>query len=713
MADDFDPDKFLAFNPDEYLKSDTPPAPTGRERQHSYLESLRAGSPETPAGQEATGPDLSGEQRTGSQLAHEYGQLGLGVAQGIPALTGIPGDVESMGEGAINSLFPKESQLITGKSFFPTTAEGGVFGTRHGLGLMESNVSPLQSFGRQIPGMLLGTKLGSKVARGKVEPPPSDLPPPPPGGSMATVREGSGARLLPPEVPHVAPVASGSRDLGAAGAEGGPLASTSQETIDFLRQRAANDPVSPWMLDQRLEEMSPHQSLAEFSPTTLHEASGLSQFPGEHHNELRNFYKQRAAEAPDRVNNLLDSTFGEKQDLSQMQRVRDIERSQASTPLYDAWRKLNIPEYIGKDGRPAFGTMDDPTSLMSRLDAANAFGNAKRKAKIEGIPWQHEFGGYGPIPEGKMPTAQSWDYVKRALDQDISGSFDKFGRATDDTRIFTKLKMDLLNTLDNHTNPQIAGVYKQARDAFITPSKITDAERLGKKILSMDPDEVPFLTAGHSAEEMTAIERGMRKDLANRMGKAGPTERSVIRQLLSPNAEQIVRWVSGDEKANNLIHGLESEADMHAGTSRLRGEGSPTAGLEAAKDIWKPKQPLDKIVDVGKGFLGAVHNLPGAAVDLALRHETLRGQSKMNKIMGEAARLYTLQGPERDAVARYIFGPQETPKQAGGRVVHRASGGRTVMQSSRPMLKDAKKAPDGRYYVPDKSRPGKFLRIDP
>ena len=240
----------------------------------------------------------------------------------------------------------------------------------------------------------------------------------------------------------------------------------------------------------------------------------------------------------------LDATFGEAENLSQMQRVRAIEQSQVSTPLYEAWRKLNIPEYIGKNGKPVFGNFDDPSSLMSRLDAANAFNNAKRKAKIEGIPWQRDFGsGYGPIEGGERPTAQTWDYVKRALDQDISNSFDKFGQATDDTRIFTKLKMDLLDALDNHTNPQIAGVYKQARDSFVTPAKITDAERLGKKILSLDPDEVPFLTAGLSAEEMKGLERGMRKDLANRMGKSGPAERAVIRQLLSPNSEKIIRWV--------------------------------------------------------------------------------------------------------------------------------------------------------------------------
>jgi hypothetical protein len=82
----------------------------------------------------------------------------------------------------------------------------------------------------------------------------------------------------------------------------------------------------------------------------------------------------------------------------------------------------------------------------------------------------------------------------------------------------------------------------------------------------------------------------------------------------------------------------------------------------------------------------------------------------------ESARLFTMQGPERDAVIRYLANP-EAPRATGGRLPlpkPRASGGRAVAyKPSRPLLQDAKRAPDGNWYIRDPKRNGKFLRVDP
>lgn len=659
--------------------------PGYRARQHAYRENIHAGLPIAPAGQEATGPDLSAER--GHDLGKEWGDVGKGAAKGVPASIagGALGDVEEFGRHAVNKLATKdvfsekpEDQLV------PPTTQGGYLGPR-GLNIMNPAASKEEAAGMNIGSLLgpAGVLKATKIARGAPAASPvtrpgfpytekpvasegSGLPRTPDGSPVAVAREGSGARLLPTDVPHVETLSpieailAGRRSAGAAGRS--PLEEFSPETIAQMRKALEQEGVTPWTLDQRLEEMSPHQSLAEFSPNTEAHAGATASPPGAGKNEIINFFAQRGREAKERMRSTFDQVFGPAEDLAQQNRILNIDQATDADPLYRRFRSLEIPPTPSLD------------ALVPRLRSVGAFAEAQAKAAAEGRPWQAEWF----TPEQRTsPTAQSWDYVKRALDQKIGGSYDPVsGRATDWTRIYTNLKNDLLSAINRHPDPEIASVWREARRAWAGPEEVKNAQRLGRKLLTkaVDADEFRFETSGFGEHQIEGLRQGLRKELENSLGNPGKTELPVMKQILGENNQQKIRWVIGDEATDAVVRSIEHEFNMHGAPTRIHGN-SQTSLRQQADKFWTPQPGLFSAKDLAS----ALHGLTGAAAHAAkktiLARHTANQEAKYARMRDEAARIYTMQGPERDAVLRYLL--SEPPRAKGGRVIKRADGGRT------------------------------------
>lgn len=678
-----------------------PPAPgAAQQRQHAYRTAIHAGSPELPAG--AAAP-----VKPQPELRHDFGQTAKGIAKGVPAAVagGVLGDVEEMGRRGINWAAGK--QAVSPHTAIPTTVEGGWIGER-GAGILPPPTSEDEKGGMTIGSMFAGPPLSGlyKGARAGVRaikarmpelpppPPPapprqappgaetvdlmtakppvapeaSALPTTPPGSPAAVPREGTGARLLPADVPHVETAGTledtlaGRRSAGAAG--GSPLEEFNPETIAHMRKTLEQEGVTPWTLEQRLEEMSPHQSLAEFSPNTEAHAGATAAPPGAGKNEVINFFAQRGKEAKERMRSTFDQAFGPAEDLAQQNRVLNIDQSAEAGPLYDRFRSMEIPPTPALD------------ALVPRLQSVGAFGEARAKALAEGRAWQQEW--FTP-EQRSAPTAQSWDYVKRALDQKIGGSYDPVsGRATDWTRIYTRLKNDLMSAIAHHPDEEIANVWREARRAWAGPEEVKNAQRLGRKLLTkaVDADEFRFETAGFGEHQIQGLRQGLRKDLENSLGNAGKTELPVMKQILGENNQEKLRWVIGDQPTDALVRSIEHEFNMHGASTRIHGN-SPTALRQEANKFWTPQPGLFSASDLAS----ALHGLTGAAAHAAkktfLARHAAKQEAKFARLRDEAARIYTMQGPERDAVLRYLLSP-EAPRAKGGRVIERAAGGRVA-----------------------------------
>lgn len=692
------PKKAVSFDelPDEAATA----GPTPHARYRAGVSSLAQGSPDEAAGSGSPQPNLyqgepAAEQLPGA-LAHQWGQVGKGVVKGVPAALsgGVLGDVE---EGVRTLAKPLG---VSPETYLPPTTQGGYLGPR-GLGVMAPAANPEEAGGMQIGAMLVpglkklpgSLRAGPGTAKTAADLAPFEMHPDAPVG---VVRPDSGARLLPADVPHnlppesptvVARTAPGATSdpvavaqgaparpgVGAAAANG-PLAEVSPSTLDHMRQVLAEDGFTPYSLEQRLEEMSPHQFLGELSPNLEARMGGVASFPGASRTEIVNALTERGAETQQRMKSLFDQTFGAPQDLSQGRRILNIEQQRAAGPFYQAFKELSIP--------PTQEMMD----LMPRLRAAGAFGQARRLAGIQGAPWTEAFdtmGAEGAQAAQHFPTAQSWDLVKQALDAKIEGSFNNFGEPTKWTRVYTGLKNDLIGAIDNHPDPTIGAVWREARNTFAGPAQIKDAQQLGKRILSenIDRNELPFMTASYSDAQMKALSDGIRADLENKLGRAGPQERRTINQILSPNNQQKLRWVVGDQAADNLFSGIEHEHSMWDAPQRIY-KGSPTAAREAAKVDYAPKPGLISPENIGHVVSGAIHPVrtAGNVIYGAVGNNLVAARAAAaSRLREEMSKLMTLQGPERDAVLEWLI---NSPQQ-GSRAVNRgfARGGKVALAS--------------------------------
>lgn len=687
--DEFIPDE--EFVPDPEFKPEAPRL-SGHERQRNYLEALRAGSPELAAGHSemTPGPDLSGERGTLEKRASEWGEIGKGAVKAVPATIagGLVGDVEGLGRAGINLVGsnPVVPFSVDPHTAIPTTEEGGYLGPR-GLGIMEASTTALERAGSFLgsmagPGVALrGARAAGEAATAlRAIPETVRIHPEAPVGA---VRTESGARLLPTETPHILPAEVRAAPQGpthaGVGAEGafGPLMDVRPEAINHLRQVLREDGWTPHTLETRLEEMSPHQSLFELSPNLEDRAQKLAVAPGASRNEMANFLRVRQAETQDRLRSTFNRAFGEPIDVAQELRTISIDQRRAASPLYREFETLRVHPTA------------EIQTLMPRLRGLE--GTARRLAQLEGAPFDQTFFVGGP--NKVWPTARSWDQIKQAIDAKIEGSFNQFGEATKWTRAYTQLKNDLINAIEAPSQGRVGEVYREARRAFAEPAAIKSATRMGERLLnaSIRADELPFLTAAYSEAEVNALRQGLRAHLEDRLGRPGRVERKMINDILAPNNERKIRWVVGDEAADELLRGIRYEHEMWDSPQRIIG-GSPT-GARVGENPYLNKPGLLDETTAGDLIETLAH-----PVKTGLKHgaemftkrkmfeKSRRARdAKLNQYREDLSRLFTAQGPERDAIVRWLFDTMdEAPRARGGRI-ERNRGGLARLANNKAM----------------------------
>lgn len=704
MMAEFDPDAFLAapaaalaFDPDAFLKSESAPAPTGRERQHAYREALRAGPPEQPAGQAAPGPDLSGERNTAAQLGEQWGQVGKGIVKGVPATIagGMVGDLEHMGRRLGKEFGADQHTAI------PTTGEGGYLGPR-GAGMMDEAKNKYEGLGMGLGAMAVPmlpkvpravrsvregvqpTPFGPQPApaietvnkmTGKPAPEPPALPMAPPDAPSPVPRPNTNVRLLPSEVPHApggepAPMPQRA-SVGAAGRS--PLEDVSPPALQRLREVMREQGLNEHTLDQRLEEMSPHQFLFELTPNLEVDAQGIAGHTGHGRFEIVNSLRERAREQRARLNNVFDQYLGRDSDVAQNRRVLEIEQKKAADPLYRRFRDTKI-----------FPTPEIKELLPILHEVPGLFSDAQAFARIKRVPWQENFFTTGE--QKAFPTAQTWDLVKQALDAKIEASYGPLGRPTKWTSAYTQLKNELVNALDNHPDPNVNGLYRQARAAYAGPEQIKRAQRFGQELLTrgIDADELPFVTATYGAEELNALRIGTRKYLKDILGNPGRVERRVMNEILGENNQRKLQWVLGEEEANGLVRSIQHEFDMHEAPHRVTG-GSPTGHRITAINKWGGPGESNALDDLASFAHKPTRTIIGKTMESVNKRINAAAEREARQVRDELARVMTLQGPERDAVLRWLVETDQAERpnvhrwpgaaeKDGGRVNRKAGG---------------------------------------
>jgi hypothetical protein len=295
-------------------------------------------------------------------------------------------------------------------------------------------------------------------------------------------------------------------------------------------------------------------------------ASALARKPGASRTIMRDAVINRQERQGERIQGAIT------RDLGPVANVR-----QASEELIKGAREKAGPLYEQAYASPVpmSGKLEE---LAQRPSMRDALGRAYRIAAEEGR--DPKTMGFNLDAEGNVAlephnSMQTWDYVKRGMDDVIEAGrdpvtgrlkLDEAGRATNATqRQFIKE----LTTL----NPK----YGEALHAYAGPAKMATALAKGSKLATRDAEKVWAETRDMTPAELEQYKLGVRSALTKGLGDKGDMADKVKALVGSPNKRKVLSQIfGGDESFDRLISTLGDESALSATYGRAA-TGSPTA----------------------------------------------------------------------------------------------------------------------------------------
>ena len=203
-----------------------------------------------------------------------------------------------------------------------------------------------------------------------------------------------------------------------------------------------------------------------------------------------------------------------------------------------------VRSHLLETGVPASSIDSDTLDLAAHfvgrhdLDPGDAWEAATMSEPFPGdLPPEPRAAGAAPAEPARAPmldlTPEGLDYVKRALDDKVTGALRGSDPRPDDARIYGGLKDELLDAIEAHPDPNVAGAYAAARRAYAGPSR-----------------EIEALDAGRRAYGDSVTREQVARDFGA-LGTDG--ERQQFRQgLFSAAAEKLARKGDGSNFADAL-----------------------------------------------------------------------------------------------------------------------------------------------------------------
>jgi N12 class adenine-specific DNA methylase len=461
-------------------------------------------------------------------------------------------------------------------------------------------------------------------------------------------------RLVSPEVPHFGEADPVHDSVGAARAQSAldeMLPETKKMVGDILRDNFG----SLDELEAATENKSRHEFNADLNEDTQRHAAGIAVTPGQPSTEIRQSYRQRRAEEKERIQNINSEYLGPQVNEAGWLRMQKQARKNESAPFWKTFEDTRIaPTEALKE-------------ILTRPDMKAATAKANRQLKNMGKPidegFEDELG-----KENRIPTARAFQLAKEALDDKIDAAF-RSGNKNNARHLLT-LKNALLNEIDNHPDPAVRGVWRDAREKWAPITRVMKAYEFGRdKLLSatLDESEIPHLLERMGEPEKQAAIQGVAKHFNRVLDRARGGELTMLGKALTDANRAKLAALLGEEKANGYFKALEAERRMHNSMNRLV-DNSETQARRLYSKHWLPPEEdtLGSLIETGPGIVGTAHGLIShpwrtvakGALKLAGRELAKRkdGQKALyDRIRGEAARIWTMQGPEGDAALRSLY----------------------------------------------------------
>lgn len=283
-------------------------------------------------------------------------------------------------------------------------------------------------------------------------------------------------------------------------------------------------------------------------------------------------------------------------------------RETASRPLYGRLHRMELD------------ADQNLAELVSSAEQLGASKIAKDIATANRVP-------YSLTSESQGRWAmRDLDHLKQGLDELIEKATSPDGKLSPRGFAMTKLRTDLLNTLDDKTS----GFYKQARDAYSGPSALISASNKGRTFLSADDASTGKVLAGFSESEKEAFRVGAFEALRNKLGRPGgqtevmgmwkdkilgeklrtifPSERAFREFSATVAKEARMKGLESVGRGSQTAARLAGSADLDVpaavdAVQLLSGAGGVPGIMSGASRLWGRVQTPEPVRDAMGGLL--------------------------------------------------------------------------------------------------------------
>lgn len=345
---------------------------------------------------------------------------------------------------------------------------------------------------------------------------------------------------------------------------------------------------------------------------------------------------QRSGKAPEIVEDVL-----EKQRLGARERTyAQSKQGLGGGSYYDDEQR--IIQDLRTKSDPAYkaayavGEVDDPMIMemlqlpqfrsswatarsIAEADAAAAKVNAMRTGQpfnpddyklrdIYSIKYDMQTGApVGVDVTGTVPDVRTLDYMKRALDAQISAGYRSDNAATLASANAFK---DLRNALRDRTK-EVVPEYAQALQVYKGDKEILDALQSGMNDFGkMDHEEVIRLVKGMSPTEMDAFRTGVVRDIYSRIMNTSGNMNAAQRVIGAPEMQAKLQPLFDSPAKFELFKAaLERESQLFQQSNRILGN-SATGRRLAAKEAFEEGPGVGQVVGdaITGGFWGSLTN---------------------------------------------------------------------------------------------------------
>lgn len=565
---DHDPFAETAPNPVDQMRAAAaklgiPASASDEDRARAVLAATRGGQARIEGAASAADSPVS------SALLAGAGNVLSGVPVAGPALLGGVQRGSAAARSAIaGTPYADELNFVQGAQ--------GEADTEHPVVAKAANVAG--AVGAAIPAA--GTALGAR-AFGLVGAPLQRIA----TGALGGATIGAGDAAMRGESPFGGAVAGGSlgavapfigQGIGkAAGAVAdtvapifeGPLANVGRLGRRMLGTAVQDE--TPASIAAGQARVGPHGFLGDVGTSLTDLTGSIADQPGAGKAVIRDAYQARDAGDRDRITQAVTDAFGPSINIADLTRAQAAARSATADPLYAAWR--NTPVQMTPDLQNILQNIQNfrPT----------AFTTAQRLAAGEGQSITN--------PGGQV-TAMGWDYLKRAMNDAASTA----GQGTNEARISGGIARHIVDAIDNHPDPNVAGVWKQARQAWADPSSIMEARESGQQVFSkaQRADELLYDVNGMSMPERSAFVQGARDQVQQIMDASTRGDTQARNMLLAPASQQKLAMILGPDRARVLAASLEQEGALKGQLQNVGG-GTQTTPKAARLPLSSPPPP--------------------------------------------------------------------------------------------------------------------------